>query len=253
MGFDPVFLLAIGFVVGALIGAVGVGGILLIPALAAFGHLGMHEAMATALFTFVFTGVTGTVLFQRKGSIDWRITVPLCAGALVFAFVGAWLNARTRPQILAFLLAAVIIFAGAYTLASWHGRAQAALTGRSRAQQSLLAGIGSVAGLGSGWTGVGGPALSVPIMVLFGFPALASIGASQVIQIIAAISGSAGNLAFGSIDFALALPVTLAEVAGVFCGAAAAHAVNQLVLRRFVGILCIPVGLFLVARALEWL
>lgn len=231
----------------------GVGGVLLIPALVAFGHLQIHEAMATALFTFAFTGVTGTVLFQRKGSIDWRITVPVCGGALLFAFAGAWLNSHMQPQLLALLLAAVIIFAGVYTLASSRGGRKPAYEGRPRAQQALLTGIGSAAGFGSGLTGVGGPALSVPLMVLFGFPALASIGASQVIQIIAAISGTLGNLTFGSIDFALALPVTCAEVAGVFVGAALAHAVNQLVLRRFVGLLCIPVGLLLIAQALAWL
>ena len=251
---DPfLLLLLIAFAVGMLIGVVGIGGILLIPALAALGGLGMQEAMATALFTFAFTGITGTVLFQRRGNIDWRITVPLCAGVLLFAPLGAWLNALSRPQILTALLGAVIVFAGAYTLASWHGRPRTALADRPRAQQALLAGIGSVSGLGAGWTGVGGPVLSVPIMVMFGFPALASIGAGQVIQIVAAASGTLGNLAFGAIDFALAVPVAAAEVAGVVVGAAIGHAVNQIVLRRFVGVLCVPVGLFLFARAFGWL
>jgi uncharacterized membrane protein YfcA len=245
-------LLLIAFAVGTLIGAVGVGGILLIPALAAFGPLGMHEAMATALFTFTFTGITGTLLFQRKGSIDWRITMPVCAGALVFGFVGAWLNSKMRPQMLALLLAAVILFAGVYTLASWRAANKTAFDGQARAQQALLTGIGSVAGFGSGLTGVGGPALSVPLMVLFGFPALASIGASQVIQIIAAISGTLANLKYGAINFALVVPVTVAEVVGVVVGAALAHAVNQLVLRRFVGLLCLPVGVFLIGQALGW-
>jgi hypothetical protein len=117
----------------------------------------------------------------------------------------------------------------------------------------LLGGVGAVSGFGSGLTGVGGPALSVPIMVLFGFPALATIGASQVIQIIAAISGTIGNLRFGSINFGLVLPLTGVELAGVFVGAWAAHAVNQNVLRRFIGMLCIPVGVFLVARAFAWI
>lgn len=246
-------LLLIAFAVGVMIGAVSIGGILLIPALAALGGLGMQEAMATALFTFAFTGITGTFLFQRKGSIDWRITVPVCAGVLPFAFVGAWLNALSRPQILTALLGAIILFAGAYTLASWHGRQRTALADRPRAQQALLGGIGAVSGLGAGWTGVGGPVLSVPIMVLFGFPALASIGAGQVIQIVAAITGTLGNLAFGAIDFALAVPVATAEIAGVVAGAAIGHAVNQLVLRRFVGVLCVPVGGFLFARAFGWL
>ena len=99
----------------------------------------------------------------------------------------------------------------------------------------LLVVIGAIAGLAAGWTGVGGPVLSVPLMVVFGFPALASIAASQVLQILAAASGSVGNLAFGSIDFALVVPVTGAEIAGVFAGAAIAHAVDQRVLRTFVG------------------
>ena len=246
---DPVFLLLSAFAVGALIGALGVGGVLLIPALAAFAQLGIHEAMATALFTFLFTGVTGTWLFQRRGSIDWRITSPLCWGAVVFAFAGAWANSVAEARTLGVLLAAVILFAGTYTLASWHGAPNPALRSRPRAQRGLLGAIGATAGFGSGLTGVGGPVLSVPLMVMFGFPALASIGASQVIQILAATSGTLGNLAFGSIDFALALPVTAIEIAGVFAGAVIAHAVSQIALRRFVGMLCVPVGIFLIAQA----
>ena len=236
--------------VGALIGAVGIGGILLIPALIAFAGLGIHEAMATALFTFAFTGITGTVLFQRRGSIDWRITVPVCAGSLIFAFIGAWMNSMTRPVALALILAGIIIFAGVYTLATWHGLAQPALHHRPGTQRALLAGIGAVAGFGSGLTGVGGPALSVPMMVLFGFPALSSIGASQVIQIIAAVSGTLGNLRFGTVNFQIAAGVTLLEIAGVFLGARIVHAVNADILRRFVAILCIVVGVFLFFRTL---
>lgn len=250
---DPfVLLLLSAFGVGALIGGVGVGGILLIPAFAAFGGLGMREAMATALFTFIFTGIAGTFLYQRKRSIHWRITVPVCAGSLVFAFVGAWLNALTRPQTLTLLLAAVIVFAGIYTLKPSHGRSGVAFGHNLRAQLMLLVVIGAIAGLAAGWTGVGGPVLSVPLMVVFGFPALASIAASQVLQILAAASGSVGNLAFGSIDFALVAPVTAAEISGVFAGAAVAHAVDQRVLRAFVGVLCVPVGIFLGAQALGW-
>ena len=30
----------------------------------------------------LFTGILGSFLYQRRGSIDWRISVPVCAGAL---------------------------------------------------------------------------------------------------------------------------------------------------------------------------
>lgn len=240
------------FIVGALIGAVGIGGVLLIPALSAFAGLGIHEAMATALFTFIFTGITGTVLFQRRGSIDWRITVPVCTGAVLCAFLGAWMNSLTRPLMLALILAGIIIFAGVYTLATWRGMQRPALHDRPQAQQGLLLGIGAAAGFGSGLTGVGGPALSVPMMVLFGFPALAAIGTSQVIQIIAAASGTLGNLQFGTINFSIASVVTVLEIAGVFLGARIVHSVNADSLRKFVAVLCIAVGIYLIARALGW-
>ena len=247
---ELVWLVPIAFGVGALIGAVGIGGILLIPALTAFAGLNIHEAMATALFTFAFTGITGTVMFQRRGSIDWHITTPVCLGAVLFAFLGAWMNSLTQPKALVIILTGIIIFAGVYTLATWRGLRQPAFHGRGKAQQALLAAIGSVSGFGSGLTGVGGPALSVPLMVLFGFPALPSIGASQVIQIIAAGSGTLGNLKFGTVNFTVAAVVTLLEIAGVFVGARIVHAVNTESLRKFVAVLCIAVGIFLIARVL---
>lgn len=246
---DLICLLLAAFGVGTLIGAVGIGGILLIPALTAFAGLGIHEAMATALFTFAFTGITGTVMFRRQGSIDWRLTVPVCAGAIPFAFLGAWLNSLTGATALALLLAAVIIFAGVYTLATWRGMRDPVFHGDHELQRVLLVAIGAVSGLGSGWTGVGGPALSVPLMVLFGFPALLSIGTSQVIQIIAAVSGTLGNLSFGTIDFTIAAVVTVLEIAGVYVGARIAHAVSPGPLKRFVAWLCIAVGIFLMVRA----
>ena len=249
---DLVWLLLSALGVGTLIGAVGIGGILLIPALVAFARLPIHVAMATALFTFGFTGIVGTVMFQRRGSIDWTITRPVLAGAVVFAFAGAWLNSLTGPGALAVILAGIIIFAGVYTLATWHGMPQPAFHRRARAQRALLLFLGAVSGFGSGLTGVGGPALSVPLMVLCGFPALASIGTSQVIQIVAAASGTLGNLQYGRIDFGVAATVTVLEIIGVLIGARIVHAVNAELLRKFVAVLCIVVGFLLLGRELAW-
>lgn len=249
---DLTWLLLIAFGVGTLIGAVGIGGILLIPALTAFAGLPIHTAMATALFTFAFTGVAGTVMFQRRGSIDWAVTRPVLIGAIFFAFVGAWVNSLTGPGALAIILAAIIIFAGVYTLATWHGMPEPAFHGRRHAQQMLLLALGAIAGFGSGLTGVGGPALSVPLMVLFGFSALTSIGTSQVIQIVAAVSGTLGNLKYGTVDFGIAATVTLIEIAGVLLGARIVHAVNANLLRIFVAVLCVVVGFALIARELGW-
>ncbi len=240
------------FGVGTLIGAVGIGGILLIPALIAFAGLEIHAAMATALFTFAFTGAAGTFMFQRRGSIDWTVTRPVVMGAVCFAFVGAWVNSLSEAGVLAIILAGIIIFAGIYTLARWHAIPHPAFEGRDGAQAVLLLALGAIAGFGSGLTGVGGPALSVPLMVLCGFPALVSIGTSQVVQIVAAISGTVGNLKYGTIDFGVAATVTAVEMAGVLLGARIVHSVDADILRKFVAILCIIVGSALLGSELGW-
>lgn len=242
-------LLLIAVVVGLFIGAVGVGGILLIPALNALTPLSIQASMATALFTFIFTGIVGTVLFQRRGSIDWRLTVPMCAGGVLFGAVGAWANSRLDARPLGLLLAVLIVLAGFYTLFGGRTNRAAAFEGRPQLQFVMLAAIGAVTGFGSGLTGVGGPALSVPIMVLLGFPTLVSIGVSQVIQILAALSGSATYLVRGTVDLQLAASLVLFEIGGVWLGVHLAHRVPARLLRGFVGVLCVVVGSALLVRA----
>ena len=115
--------------------------------------------------------------------------------------------------------------------------------------QGLLLAIGGAVGFGSGLTGVGGPVLSVPLMVILGFSPLTAIATSQVIQITAALSGSAGNLAHGFIDADAAVWVTAAELVGVTVGARLAHSISQASLKKVVSVVCIVVGAFIILRA----
>ncbi len=234
--------------VGMLIGAVGIGGVLLIPALIYFTGLGVHEAMATALASFIATGVTGTLAFQRKGTIDWNITVPVCAGAVVCGFLGAMVNSFVDARVLSMVLAVLIGFAGVYTLATIRGMDRAAFSDRPPLQLALLLAIGGFVGFGSGLTGAGGPLLSVPTMIMFGFPPLQTIGASQVVSILAASSGTIGHIAYGSIDFIVVGLVVLFEVVGVVLGVWIVHAINVAIVRRFVAWLCVFVGVWMIVK-----
>ncbi len=250
MTLSLLMLIAVAVLVGILIGAVGVGGILLIPALNLLAPLPIQSAMATALFTFIFTGIVGSWLFQRRGSIDWQLTIPLCVGGALFGVVGAWANSMLDAQLLTVILAVLIVLAGLYTMFSGANRQTGPFAKMPRMRMLLLFGVGAVTGFGSGLTGVGGPALSVPIMVVLGFPALLSIGASQVIQILAAMSGSVGFLLQGSIDLRLAALLTVFEILGVWAGVQLAHAVDARLLRRGVGVLCLLVGGGMLLRSL---
>ncbi|MBE0613246.1 MAG: sulfite exporter TauE/SafE family protein [Burkholderiales bacterium] len=235
--------------VGFFIGAVGVGGVLLIPALVWLGGLPVHEATATALSSFLFTGFAGTWLFQRRGSIDWPLTLPVLAGALLFSYLGALAKAMVDAHALSLIVALLVIFSGVYILRSARREEAAHRDGRSRAQQFLLLLVGALAGFGSGLSGAGGPLFSVPMMLALGFAPLAVIGTGQVLQIVAALSGTLGNLQVGSIDFALAGWISLFELVGVLAGALAAHAISMTALRRAAAGLCALAGMVMLLRA----
>ena len=238
-------LLIASTVVGCLIGAVGIGGILLIPALIALAGLSPHQASATALFTFLFTGVLGSILFQRQGSIDWRQTLTVCAGAVVFSYLGAMANSAVDGVLLMRIIAALIIFAGVYVFLPRPAEEEPA---SKPFRLWLLLLIGAAAGFGSGFSGAGGPLFSVPLMVLWGFAPLSAIGTSQVLQIFSAAAGTVANLRYGDIQWALAGWITLFELAGVVAGARLAHVVSAAVLKRVAGAVCVLVGIYVLVQ-----
>lgn len=217
--------------------------------LALFGGLTIHQAAATSLFTFLFTGILGTWLYQRRGSIDWRIATPVCAGALLFGYAGAAAAARVDPRPLAILIALIIVGAGVYIFVPQRS-ANAMRDGKGWREQALLASVGATSGFGSGFSGAGGPIFSVPIMVILRYVPLTAVATSQVLQIIAATSGSIGNAMHGFIDLRVAAIVTVFELAGVMIGVRLAHVASALALRRLAGVLCVLSGGILLVRTL---
>jgi uncharacterized membrane protein YfcA len=213
------------------------------------GGMSIHQAAATSLFTFLFTGILGTWLYQRRGSIDWRISAPVCASAVVFGFCGAALAAIIDPRPLAIIIAFVIIAAGVYIFIPQRAIALPR-DGRAPAEHWLLASVGAASGFGSGFSGAGGPLFSVPLMVILGYVPLTAVATSQVLQIVAATSGSIENLRQGFIDFRIASVVTIFELLGVIAGVRLAHIASAVVLRRLAGALCVVTGGLLLARSL---
>jgi uncharacterized membrane protein YfcA len=243
-------LAAIAVVVGFFIGAVGPGGILLIPAFVILGGLDIHQATATTLFVFLFTGVLGTWMLYRRGHVYWRIAVPVCIGSVAFSYLGALVNAMVESRLLTIVIAAVIIFSGAYLLLPARRAEGSYRDGRGAPQQALLLAIGALSGFGSGLSGAGGAVFCVPLMLIFGFMPFAAIGTSQVLQIVVATFGTIGNLQYGSVDFIAAAWVAVFALVGVVIGVRTAHAASALVQRRMVAGLCVVVGAFMLVRAL---
>lgn len=242
-------LAAAALVIGVLIGTTSIGGVALIPALIVWGGLEVHQAAATVLASSLFTGLLGTWLFSRRGTFDWKLVWPLCVGAVPAGYGGALLAARIDAAPLGIIIGLLIVVASALILRPPPALAQPAARTRG-AETAVLLGIGTTAGFGSGLSGAGGPIFSTPMMMVMRFPALAAIGASQGMMIVAALSGSAAHLYTGAIVPGMLLVIAFFQLVGVAAGVGLAHSLPTAVLRKLAAWLCVAAGLLMVVRAL---
>ena len=225
-------LVGAGAVSGTLIGTIGIGGVLLVPAMVLFGGLGVQEATPIASMSFFFTGVAGTLAYSRTDRIQWESVRWLMVGVVPGALAGAAVNVALAPEVLTGAIALVL---GASAMRALAPPGDATdLTDKELPALAMLA-IGIVVGFGSALTGTGGPVLLIPIMLLVGGGVMVTIAASQPIQIPVAVFATAAFLAYGELDWALGLVLGLAQVAGVVVGARVGHRLPAAALRTFVG------------------
>lgn len=239
-----VLVAALAFVAGAFIGAIGIGGIILVSGLIYLVGLSPQTAIAACMLGYLVTGIVGTWVYAREGSIRWPMVGWLSLGAMPTALVGAWATAIAPPVLLE--LGIGLLTAGAGLNALLSSPAQAASGGEPGV--ATLGAIGAFVGLGSAVTGTGGPLLLVPIMLWLEAPVLLAIGLAQAIQIPIAALATIGNAIFGSLDLKLGALLAVALAAGSWIGAWMAHLTPRETLRRVVAIVLAMVGAAIVIR-----
>jgi uncharacterized membrane protein YfcA len=240
-------LLACG--VGVLIGAVGVGGVLLAPALVTVGDLPPSQAAATSTWAFLFTGVVGVLAYARRGAIPWPMVVRLAAGVIPGAVVGARTNSILPGGALLIVLGVLALLVGVQQLFARRERRD--LPDRSGDRElgtGVLIVIGSVVGFGSALTGTGGPVLLVPILLTLGVTPLTAVAVSQAIQLPVVIAASAIYVNAGLSDTGLGTVLGIVASIGTLVGALLGPRLHPDVLRRCVGLACLTAGVLLLLR-----
>ena len=236
----PFALSAAIIVIGILIGCLGIGGVLLVPALRHLGDVAIHVAIPACSLSYLVTGTVGAVIYARHGTIDWDRGIRVCLGALPGAFLGAALLPYIPDFVLGTGIALLILLSGLHTLIASGARYQ---TGRNApVMTSGLLLIGLLTGTGSALTGTGGPLLLVPVLLWFRIPILTAIGLSQVIQIPIALLATAGNALYGQIDFSLSAGLVLLLAVGSLVGARLAHVVPADYLKKGVALVMVLLG-----------
>lgn len=240
-----VFLIASFLIVGFLCGATSIGGILLIPAIQYGTGMPLSLSSGTALCSFFFTAAVGTFLHWRRGSLKKELVVPQCLGAIIFGCFGALAKYVVGDVALNAILAVLIIVSGAAALRQPH---PVSSMNTSRGRFCYLFFVGSFVGFMAGLTGMGGPVLSVPMMIVMGFSPFATVAAAQPFQMFACFSGSVGNIIIDQINWPVALFSVLLQSLGVWAGIRASGYMNTAMLKKCIACLCVATGIIMLLR-----
>lgn len=231
-----------GVVGGTFSGLTGVGGgAVMVPLLTGQLKLGQHRAHATSLAIITFIAIAGTLGYWRAGNIDWRLAAALAPGAIAGVYAGA--RAMTRvPAVQLRLLFGAFLFFVAFRQLVWNISAGGPETGAARIVIEVI--FGFVGGALAGVLGVGGGAVFVPAILIFGLthagagddPQKIAQGVSLVVIIATGALGTATNLRQRTIDIDIVRWVAPAAVLAAFVASLLANELNGDVLKVIYGL-----------------
>jgi uncharacterized protein len=241
---ELVLIALLGLASGLMIGCIGIGGVILVPALVFLAGIPIEVSIPAAMLAYILSGAVATAVFAHHKSIRWRMAAWLCAGAIPTSFAGAWAISVVNPRLLE---------AGLGLLTAISGLAALQMQNVTDAQErtvsdAVLLIVGVLTGFLSSVSGTGGPLVLVPILIAMSVPVLTAVGLSQAIQLPVAIAATVGNMLYGQLDLALGGVLAASLTVGSWYGAKLAHVVPRLILRRIVSWVLVTVGAFILVN-----
>jgi uncharacterized membrane protein YfcA len=224
---------------GAAIGATGIGGVLVVPALTMLGGQDVLGAVAASSFAFAATGAAALWRSPATTAAPTPGLRSLHVAALLGALAGAAVAPAFPPAVLGAGIAALALCSGLHALVD-----REAPRGGELPRPPALAALGFAVGVGSALSGTGGPVLLLPLLMLLRAPLLPAIAAAQGIQLPVALAASSVHAAAGRLDFRLGIALAAALLAGWWCGHRAARAASLAGLRRVVAVFLVLTGIW---------
>jgi len=263
-----------GFLVGIIASMAGVGGgILIVPLLTIlFGFVPQH-AVGTSLASIVFTALASTYSYARQRRIFYRTGLLLAVTAVPGAYLGAYLTSLISPRLLGLIfgffiliVAVRMIFERRRRLLETTGPApESPAPGRiipqpQRSDAELMksgwtlvlgVALNFFAGLASGFLGIGGGVLGVPIMTfVLGLPIHFATATSMFTMIFTSLSGVAKHALVHHVHLVQALLLALGTIFGAQVGAAFSKKISPKTLRGIFGALLLLMGIQMILKFL---
>ena len=266
----------VGVLIGIASGLLGIGGgTVMVPIFRLAFEMSATMSTATSLFAIIPTSISGAISHVKGKTCIPALGIAAGLGGACMSPIGVWL-AQLSPDWLVMLAAALIIgysainmfkkafkwrpagqpatgvdAAAAASLTSSGDAAAAAPTAddSSLSRKQLLQGaaIGLVAGLASGYVGVGGGFIMVPLMLsIIGIPMRKASGTSLIAVMILAIPGVIEQGIIGNINYLAGIAIVIGTIPGAVIGARLVTKVPERTLRLLFGCFLIVAAVMLV-------
>ena len=167
----PVLLVLalLGLAGGVGITALGPGGVLPTIGLFALSGLSPSTIAVTATVTHIATGLLGSMAYLRSGQLreplTHRTAVILCGSAVLGTPLGVLLNSAVSGRVFGILLGVFVAVVGLLVWWREYRRDEPGDSLHPHHSTLLLATLGLVIAASSGLFGIGGPMLTVPVLV----------------------------------------------------------------------------------------
>lgn len=242
--------LVVGLGVGVLSGLLGIGGgTILVPVFKLGFGLSALGATATSLFTIIPTSLSGVVNHLRHRTCIPRFGIAAGLGGALTSPAGVWLASRS-PEWATMVACALVIAYSALTMLSKAVKlrkqlrsegAAATSAGKDTSTQDtphgarpllVAGGIGLVAGVLSGYVGLGGGFLIIPLFMQFlSMPMKLTSGTSLLAVMMLAIPGTITQAILGNVNWIAGICVAAGAVPGAVIGSNLLERVPELKLR----------------------
>ena len=252
----------VGVLIGVASGLLGIGGgTVMVPIFRLAFGMSATMSTATSLFAIIPTSISGAISHVKGKTCIPALGIAAGLGGACMSPIGVWL-AQLSPDWLVMLAAALIIgysainmFKKAFKLrpagqpAAGVDAAAPTADDSSLSRKQLLQGaaIGLVAGLASGYVGVGGGFIMVPLMLsIIGIPMRKASGTSLIAVMILAIPGVIEQGIIGNINYLAGIAIVIGTIPGAVIGARLVTKVPERTLRLLFGCFLIVVAVMLV-------
>jgi len=173
--------------------SIGVYGGVLVPGLLLLG-VDARFAAAASLFLQLLVIPLGAGAHLRLGNVNRGIAMPLILGGMAGAFIGPFFAVALPSNVIARLVAAMIVFVGVIVLATLRWRGLGEVRAIDDVPTARVAGVGGLAGFSSGISGAGWGPIGVKMLILLRIEPKAAIGSSLLGRVFMAAAAVVGYL-----------------------------------------------------------